>query len=154
MFVPNPLYPSIVSYRATRPPAKIEWTPNEKLAAAALFLFSPVVVTFLCTIVLVVLPLASFKRWLTGPDKHPDHSWIAPTVKKSASSIEKTSDKRSARRNMVKNLNTLGFTRVDVYLRFTNAHAQIINRKNKPNSKFTDVIAFLCDEIFEELKSA
>jgi hypothetical protein len=143
-------FPSIVKFNSLNPPRSIAWTRREIWLLAIFIILSPLIILIPLTMIFIVLPISSTRKYLRGAEREPNHSWVLENVEEEGDNdVPDNRDKREMRRWIVKQLNSaLDLKRVDAYLRFTNAHAQLVNRNNNDMSAFKDVVAYCVHEVF------
>lgn len=143
-------YPTLVSWdKNQNGPTRLDWKWSEIRTLAIALSLSPLILPVVFVMLFVVMPSISIKRHLNGMDRDPDTLWIeqhfGDTSQDSKISLQ---DMKRLRRWMVKTLDKLQWNRVDCYLRFTNAHAALINRRKNKDSPYKDVIEYLLDKVF------
>jgi hypothetical protein len=97
-------FPSIIKYNHNQPPRNLPWTKGEMKYLAILIILSPLILSFVLTMLCIVLPFSSLRKKYYGY-RDTDDVWISEHLGKNVKSgIPNGKDKREMRRWIVKSL--------------------------------------------------
>ncbi|KAI8928451.1 putative serine esterase-domain-containing protein [Entophlyctis helioformis] len=149
------VYPSIVVPSPTDPPVSDPWTLRQIGFVSLLGALSPVLVALWLALVPLGLTTLSVRARMRTSELVYDSDWLrsAPRLlapedpkQESCESVAKLGPD-SQHDWMARTLNALGWRKVFVSIKFTNAHAAIVQRRGAPEES-KDVLVYLAKEVF------
>lgn len=164
----NPEFPSIVTYDKEVSKIKPGWTFSSLGSTAMKFVLLPVLIPVWLTIASIGLTVVAAKSTYRQSTLAIENGWIKADnnqtgqsaeakeeddiedhledVSKEETTLNKSKDQ--VRIRMIKNLNALGWKKVDVLIDKFNAHAAIVRRKPYTTGSHVDVLLYLTEKVF------